>query len=314
MKKGKYYLITALSSAILLISPTASARTWVEVGTEYEAYFDETDKGATYNYERLTSNTPYLRFSHSPDSNEWNVWGRVFQKQYLNEDLFPDSTSTSMTDRVELHYTKTIKNGDFRFRPGIGFRYNGYKVDRYETEFRAYPQMDYFINSQSRLFFSGHVYVGASKSKRMSDQQAENYTDWGYESEFGLIHRFADGSSIKPHLYTEYDEFENNYDVNYWQARLIYTKKIGRVTINPFIRYGLNRTVTERSHTDPERWGISKDANYSRAGVYGNVGISGKWNFIYETYYQQEVVKAMDGAQYPDRDKAFVKIGIQRHF
>ena len=313
MQKGKSYS-TVLSCLLLVAAPQTLARTWVEIGTEYEQYFDETDKGATYNYEQLSSNTPYLRFSHSPSSNAWNVWGRVFQKQYLNEEMFPDGVTNSMTDRAELHFTKTIRDGNWRFRPGVGVRYNGYKIDRYEIEYRLYPQLDYFINNRNQLFASGHIYLGDSKGKRMADKVAEDYTDWGYEYEFGLSHRFSDGSAIRPHFFTEYDEFENNFDVNYWQFRLVYTKKIGRMTINPFIRYGLGRTVTERSHSDPARWGISKDANYSRAGIYGNVGISGKWNLIYETYYQQEVLEDMDGTQHPDRDKAFFKLGIQRYF
>lgn len=312
--KMKLSLVALLCTSTAILSPQTFARTMVEVGDEYEQYFDETKKGAAYNYERLTSHTPYVRFSHSPTSNEWNVWGRAFTKIYPNEDLYADGTTTSQTKRLELHYTQMIRNGDWRFRPGIGVRYNGYDVDRHEIEYRLYPQVDYFFNSQNQAFFSGHWYIGDGRGQRKGDDVAKDYTDWGYEAEFGLLHRFSKNASIKPHFYTEYDSFENNYDVKYWQFRLTYTQKIGRGTISPFIRYGLGRDITDRSHTDPAEWGTSRDNNYSRAGVYGNVGISGKWNVIYETYYQVEEQHDNDGSELPDRDKYFAKLGIQRIF
>ena len=307
-------MLALLGASTTLISEPSLARSWFEIGAEYEQYLDETDKGATYNYERLNSQTPYVRFSHSPTSNKWNLWGRAFTKTYTNEDLFTNATTTSMTERYELHYTRMIRRGSWRFRPGVGIRYNGYEVDRYETEYRLYPQVDYFLNRQNQLFLNGHGYIGDSRGKRMSDTKAQNYVDWGYEAEFGLQHRFSDGSAIRPHFYTEFDSFENNYDVNYWQFRLVYTKKLGRATINPFIRYGLGREVTDRSHHNPERWGLSRNNNYSRAGIYGNVGISGKWNVTYETYYQVENQHATQGEKLPDRDKSFFKLGIQRIF
>lgn len=301
------------ASATILCSP-ALARTWVEVGTEYEQYFDETDQGATYNYERLNAYTPYVRFSHSPTNNEWNIWGRAFKKYYTNKELFPNGEVNAQVDRLELHYTQMNRKGAWRFRPGVGVRYNGYDIDRYETEYRLYPQFDYFFNSNSQAFLSGHWYIGDSKGIRMGDTQPQNYTDWGYEAEFGWLYRFANGSSIKPHFYTEYDSYENNFDIDYWQFRLVYSQKIGRATINPFIRYGLGRDITDRSHSDPERWGLKRDNNYSRAGVFGNVGISGKWNLIYETYYQVEDQHGTWGEELPDRDKFFAKFGIQRIF
>lgn len=313
MKLKRSFIALFCTTTTLLLNP-AFARTIVEVGTEYEQYFDQTDKGASYNYERLSAYTPYARFYHTPLNNQWNVWGRAFKKIYPNDNLYTDSKTTSQTGRLELHYTKTIRNGDWRFRPGAGVRYNSYDIDRYEFEYRLYPQVDYFFNNKSQAFFSGHWYMGNSKGKRQSDDSAKNYTDWGYEAEFGWLYRLGNGSSIKPHFFTEYDSFENNYDVKYWQFRLTYTVKVGRATISPFIRYGLGREVTDRSHTDPERWGLSRDNNYSRAGVYGNVGISGKWNMVYETYYQIEDQHGTYGEALPDRNKVFAKIGIQRVF
>lgn len=310
----KISLVALFCTSTAFFCSPAVARTMLEIGTEYEQYFDEMDKGATYNYEQLTAYTPYVRFSHSPVSNEWNIWGRAFKKIYPNEDLFPNGQTNSQTDRLELHYTHTIRNGNWRFRPGIGIRYNGYDIDRYEIEYRLYPQFDYFFNAKSQAFFSGHWYIGDSEGKRMSDDTAKKYTDWGYEAEFGWLYRLTNDSSIKPHFFTEYDSFTNNYDVNYWQFRLTYTHKIGRGTINPFIRYGLGRKVTDRSHVDPERWGLNRDNNYSRAGIYGNIGISGKWNMVYETYYQIENQNGTYNEELPDRDKFFSKIGIQRIF
>ncbi|HIF9176940.1 TPA: hypothetical protein ACX6QN_001735 [Photobacterium damselae] len=312
--KNSTRLAAILSTSATMLCTPVLARTWVEVGTEYEHYFDEISKGATYNYERLNAYTPYVRFSHSPTSNEWNIWGRAFKKFYTNEDLFPNGEVNAQVDRLELHYTQMKRKGSWRFRPGIGVRYNGYDIDRYEIEYRLYPQFDYFFDSNSQAFFSGHWYIGDAKGIRMSDTQSQRYTDWGYEAEFGWLYRFANGSSIKPHLYTEYDSYENNFDINYWQLRLIYSQKIGRITINPFIRYGLGRDITDRSHSDPDRWGLKRDNNYSRAGVFGNIGISGKWNLIYETYYQIEDQYGTWGEKYPDRDKFFAKFGIQRIF
>ncbi|ENP8454105.1 hypothetical protein ACEI25_000720 [Photobacterium damselae] len=312
--KNSTRLAAILSTSATMLCTPVLARTWVEVGTEYEHYFDEISKGATYNYERLNAYTPYVRFSHSPTSNEWNIWGRAFKKFYTNEDLFPNGEVNAQVARLELHYTQMKRKGSWRFRPGIGVRYNGYDIDRYEIEYRLYPQFDYFFDSNSQAFFSGHWYIGDAKGIRMSDTQSQRYTDWGYEAEFGWLYRFANGSSIKPHLYTEYDSYENNFDINYWQLRLIYSQKIGRITINPFIRYGLGRDITDRSHNDPDRWGLKRDNNYSRAGVFGNIGISGKWNLIYETYYQIEDQYGTWGEKYPDRDKFFAKFGIQRIF
>lgn len=312
--KFKVFSALMLGSSITFVVTPVVARTWVEVGAEYEQYFDQSDKGAFYNYERLNSYVPYIRFSHTPTSNEWNLWGRIFKKIYTNENLYKDGKSTGQIDRVELHYTHMIRRGALRFRPGIGIRYNGYDITRSETEYRLYPQVDYFFTPKSQLFLSGHVYLGDAEGKRMSDKKSQDYTDWGYEAEFGWLYRFGHGSSIKPHFFTEYDSFENNYDVKYWQFRLTYSQKIGRATINPFIRYGLGREITDRSHTDPKRWGLSRDNNYSRAGVYGNIGISGKWNMVFETYYQVEDQHGTYGEELPDRDKIFTKLGIQRIF
>ncbi|WP_299019834.1 hypothetical protein [uncultured Photobacterium sp.] len=313
MKRSAYTFVL-LGTSLMMIPGPSFARSWVEIGAEYEQYLDETDKGVTYNYERLNSETPYIRFSHSPSNNKWNIWGRAFTKIYPNEDLFTNNTTTSITERLELHYTKMIRRGSWRFRPGFGIRYNGYDIDRHETEYRFYPQVDYFLTQKNQLFFNGHWYIGDSRGKRMSDSAAQHYVDWGYEAEFGLQHRFNDGSAIRPHFYNEFDSFENNYDVKYWQFRLVYTKKYGRATINPFIRYGLGRIITDRSHHDPERWGLSRNNNYSRAGIYGNVGISGKWHITYETYYQVEHQHSPQGDELPDRDKSFFKLGIQRIF
>lgn len=313
MRLNKLSLLI-LNVVIASVSTSVQARTWFELGAEYESYSDKTDEGATYNYERLNALAPYVRFSHTPVNNEWNVWGKAFVKTYENEDMYPDGKSTGQTDRVEMYYTKMIRKGNWRFRPGIGFRHNGYESDRFETEYRFLPQADYFISSNSQLFLSGHGYIGDAKGKRMSDKSEKDYTDWGYEAEFGWLYRFDSGDVIKPHLFTEYDSFENNYDVELWQLRLTYTKKIGRASITPFIRYGLGREIVDRSHVDPERWGLSRDNNYHRAGVYGNVGISGKWNVVYEAYYQIEELHGTYGEDLPDRDKSFVKLGIQRIF
>ncbi|OCH21888.1 hypothetical protein [Aliivibrio logei] len=316
--------INACTVVILGLAATAialplSARTWVEVGSEYEEYFNEIDEsGKEHLYEQLTAYVPYIRFSHSPNSNEWNIWGRYFKKEYINADLFPNEI-TSMTERAEMHYTQSDRFGAWRFRSGVGVRYNGYDIDRYEVEYRVYPQVDYFINPTNQLFTNGHVYLGQARGKRSMDSQAEDYVDWGYEYEFGLIHRINTTSSIKPHFYTEFDSFENNYDIDYWQFRLVYTQKVGRVTINPFVRIGLGRNIIERSHYDPERWGIELDKNYSRAGVFGNVGISGKLNLVYETYWQEEKNSYYDGGSgtvkaLPYRNKFFAKLGMQYVF
>ena len=313
-----------VGAALILSSVYGHAKTWVEFGAEYEQYSDQTHVGAPYNYEQLNGMTPYARFFHSPDSNEWNVWGRVFKKHYPNENLYTDKQTTGMTNRAELYFTRNIRRGSWRFRPGVGIRYNGYDIDRSEIEYRFYPQMDYFINPDNQLFINGHVYVGDSKGKRFNDTAAQQYTDWGYEAEFGLLHRFNSTSSIRPHFFTEYDDFDNNFRINYWQFRLVYSHKIGRATINPFFRYGLGRRLTEQPNAPipnhPDRDGATRDINYSRVGVYGNVGLSGKWNFIYETYYEFADFKgyqrdAVDMTiDYPDRNKFFIKFGIQRYF
>lgn len=320
--KLRAYTTVLLGLSVAATATPSLARTIVEVGSEYEKYYNETDaSGKEHKYEQLTSYVPYIRFSHAPSHNEWNIWGRYFKKEYVNRELFPNGIPNAMDERYELHFTQMKRIGDWRFRPGVGVRYNGYEVDRYEVEYRLYPQAEYFINSASRIFLNGHVYLGDGHGKRLGDKTEMNYDDWGYEAEFGLIHRINAVSMIKPSFFTEYDEYQNNFDVDYWQFRLVYTHKFGRVTINPFLRLGLDRTVTERSHVNHLRWGNDLDKNYSRAGVYGNVGISGKWNVIYETYYQVEnneyIIEQSDSASVqalPDRDKFFVKLGVQYIF
>ncbi|MGF1750283.1 MULTISPECIES: hypothetical protein [Vibrio] len=316
--KFSAYTTALLGFSVAIAATPLLARTIVEVGSEYEEYYNATDEtGKEHKYASLTNYVPYIRFSHSPNSNEWNIWGRYFSKEYINKDLFSNGIVTAMDKRYELHYTQTNRVGDWRFRPGVGVRYNGYAIDRYEVEYRLYPQVEYFFDSKNLIFLNGHAYLGDGRGKRSGDTVAQDYTDWGYEIDVGLLHRFNAFSSIRPSFYTEYDEFQNSYDVDYWQFRLVYSHKIGRVTINPFMRLGLGRTVTERSHFDYQRWGVEMDKNYSRAGVYGNVGISGKWNVIYETYYQIE-----DNEYYtngtieplPDRNKFFAKLGVQYIF
>ncbi|MGR5133330.1 hypothetical protein [Vibrio alfacsensis] len=307
-------LLPALFLGCAFFIQPSSARTIIELGSEYEQHFDRTSDGAPYNYERLNAYTPYFRFSYSPTSNDWNVWGRAFKKIYPNDFLYDNNQVTASTDRLEMHYTKMIRKGNFRYRPGVGVRYNGYDIDRYEIEYRLYPQADYFFSANSQAFISGHWYIGDSKGKRMGDKTASDYVDWGYEAEFGWLYRFSNLASIKPHFYTEYDSYENNFDIDYWQFRLTYTQKIGRITVNPFIRYGLGRDIVDRAHDDPARWGLSRDNNYSRAGIYGDIGVSGKWNLVYEFYYQVEEQHSTFNDSLPDRDKYFAKMGVQRIF
>ncbi|RJX75266.1 hypothetical protein DZ860_00855 [Vibrio sinensis] len=304
---------------VLFTAPTI-ARTIVEVGTEYDHYFNEVDiNGKPQNYAMNNAVVPYIRFTHAPNDQSWNMWGRYFKKIYTEENLFPTGVTSGMTDRYELHAFKVDRSGDLRTRFGVGVRHNDYESDRRETEYRFYPQFDYFVNSTNQFFLNGHVYFGDSKGKRSTDKVEEDYVDWGYEAEFGLIHRLSPTALIKPTFFTEFDSFENNYDVDYWQFRLVYTQKIGRATINPFVRVGLGRDVQEKSHYDYSRWGTTMDKNYSRAGIYGNIGISGKLNFIYETYWQVEDNSYYDAnageiKSLPDRDKFFAKVGMQYVF
>ncbi|WP_162048399.1 hypothetical protein [Vibrio taketomensis] len=310
----------------LSVAVPVAARTIVEAGTEYEQYFNECDKlsGKQEQYEKLNAYVPYIKFSYAPNSNEWNLSGRYLRKEYPNEDMFGTAGINLMTERYELFYIRAQRTGDLRLRYGAGVRYNGYEIDRYETEYRLYPQFDYFLNANNQLFLNGHYYLGDSRGRRSGDESAQNYTDWGYEAEFGLIHKINAVSFIKPSIYTEFDSYENNYDVDLWQLRLVYTRKIGRMVVNPFVRIGLGRDTVERSHVDPIRWGNEMDKNYSRYGVYGSLGISGRLSLNYETYWQVENNEYFKVAgdhpnggevlPLPDRDKFFAKLGVQYVF
>lgn len=326
-------MVTMLGLGALLASVPSSARTWIEVGSEYEQYFNEpyTDHNGdakTQNNESLNNYTPYILFSHTPNDGSWNLWGRYLKKVYVNEDIpeyYPTGIQTSMTERYEMYYTQMDRFGDLRLRSGFGARHNMYEIDRYETEYRVYPQFDYFLNKDNQLFLSGHFYLGDNKGIRNGDvvdgvAQAKKYLDWGYEFEFGLIHKLSPTSSIKPSIFTEYDEWENNYDIKFYQLRLAYTKKIGRATVSPFVRLGLDRTTTTRSHyINAGSWGKDTDSNYDRVGITGNVGISGQLNIVYETYWNMEnreshITSIDKYIQLPDRNKVFAKIGIQYIF
>lgn len=312
--------LKALAVALmgLTIATPSIARTVVEVGSEYDHYYDEynEDKNKYEEYSKGNAIIPYIRFTHAPNDNSWNIWGRYFKKEYTNAD---PSVTPYMTDRYELHYTKVDRIGDIRFRYGVGVRHNGYEVDRHETEYRFYPQFDYFINSNNQLYLNGHYYIGDGREKRSGDKESQDYVDWGYEAEFGLIHKINAVSSIKPSIFTEHDSFENREDTSMWQARLVYTHKIGKMTVNPFIRYGISRETTLRSHVDSNRWGQEINRPYTRAGVYGNYGVSGRVNIVYETYWQVDENEYIAGSDrepttLPDKDKFFAKLGVQYVF
>ncbi|MEI9750206.1 hypothetical protein V5085_04625 [Moellerella wisconsensis] len=327
-------LKTLLTACLITTSAISVASGYIQIGSEYEYY----PQKENINYYRQTSYNPYLRFSYKPQDSDWKFSGRLLLKEYPHKDKYENKTSTGQSGLYELYATDYIRSGNFIFRPGIGVRIvpydeNNYYGERYEHQLRILPQFDYLLTKDSRLFVNGFFYVADSKGSRKNDrvtdkfnqgectkQQANQYgfcsnkyRDWGYEFDFGLRNNINDFNSYTLGIHTEFDKVTNNYDSQLVQATLGYQYRLGKLTLGPYTRLALTRSIKMKSEKDPAN-NITLKQPYSRYGVYASYAFNGRWSAGMETYFQEEKMQDQKGDDMQSRRKWFFKLNAQYNF
>ena len=330
----KFLLKTLISVSLMTISSLSFAGGYIQIGSEYE-YYPQKDNIA---YHRLTSYNPYFRFSYKPIGSDLTFSGRVLLKEYPYKEKYNNHTSTSQSGLYELYMTDYIRSGDFIFRPGIGFRIipydkNNYYGERYEHQLRILPQFDYLLNNNSRLFLNGFFYMADSKGSRKNDritdpfnqgectkQQAnangfcsKKYRDWGYEFDLGIRNNINDYNLYTLGIHTEFNHVTNNYDNQLVQATLGYQYRYGKLTLNPYTRLALTRTIQMKSEKD-DAHNIKLEQPYNRYGFYANYAIDGRWSAGTEVYFQEEKMQDPIGNDMQSRHKWFFKLYAQYNF
>lgn len=333
----KKVIITGFTFVLMGMSSSAIAAGWVRVGSEYEWY----PKVDNPNYHRITSYNPYFRFSYRPLNSDWTFTGRALWKQYPYKKLYPNSTSTSQSALYEMYVTDYIRSGSFIFRPGIGFRIIPYNSNnqygsRYERQLRILPQFDYLIQPTTRLYLNGFFYVADSLGSRKNDRATDSkgdcaakdanqsgfcsnkYSDWGYEFDTGIRHNFNPYNLLVLGIHTEYKGVTNNYNDNLIQLLLEYQYTIGKLTLAPYTKISLTRTISNKSERDPSV-NVTLKQPYHRYGLRATYPVNGRWTFIGESYFHTEKMQSYNGSKkiienMDDRNKWFFNFALQYNF
>lgn len=328
------FLILSLAG----ISVSASAAGWVRLGSEYEWY----NSGNTL-YHRLTSYNPYVRFSYRSQNSDWTFTGRLLWKQYPFSKLYTYGVSTSQSALYEAYATDYIRSGGFIFRPGIGFRIipygkNNYYGERYERQLRILPQFDYVFNPATRFYLNGFFYISDSFGSRKNDRAGDSYnngdcvtdnatidgfcskkySDWGYEFDTGIRHNFNPYNLFIFGIHTEYKGVTNNYNDNLVQSLIEYQYTIGKITLAPYAKISLTRTIKNRSQNNPSI-NLTQKQPYNRYGFRINYPINGRWSAFAETYWHNEKMTFLNQTKYiveprDERNKWFFNLALQYNF
>lgn len=331
-----------IAKVLVLIMATASypvaASGWIRAGSEYEWYPQKNNLA----YHRLTSWNPYFRFSYRPANSDWTISGRVLWKQYPFKKLYNNGASTSQSALYEGYVTDYIRSGNFIFRPGIGFRVipynnNNYYGARYEHQLRILPQFDYLIQPVTRLYLNGFFYIADSLGSRKNDSTSDpfnqgecsvsdanqfgfcsnKYSDWGYEFDTGIRHNFNPYNLLILGIHTEYKGVTNNYNDNLIQALIEYQYTIGKITLAPYAKISLTRTIKNRSEKNPSA-NLTLNQPYNRYGFRMSYPVNGNWLAFAETYYHNEKMQTVSAKKtvenLEDRNKWFFNLALQYNF
>lgn len=335
MKKYHYFAVRFLPVAAIMITSFSSlAGGYIQLGSEYELY-PQKDNVA---YHRITSWNPYIRFSYRPQNSDWTWSGRFLLKEYPYRSDYFNNASTSQSGLYELYVIDYIKSGNFAFRPGIGVRIipydsNNYYGERYEHQLRILPQFDYFITQRSRLYLNGFFYIADSKGSRKNDRVTDpynngectvssankygfcsrKYSDWGYEFDTGLRNDINAFNSFTVGVHTEFHGVTNNDDEQVIQGTLGYQYRIGKLTLGPYIRLALDRSIKMKSEKAPDSNKTLRQP-YNRYALRAIYAFSGRWSADMETYYQEEKMQDQSGHDLQPRHKWFFRVGAQYNF
>ena len=334
MKNYQQPCILFLTALMMISAFPAFAGGYIQFGSEYE-YYPQKENIA---YHRLTSYNPYIRFSYRPQDSDWTYSGRILLKEYPYKNDYNNKVSTSQSGLYELYATNYIKSGNFIFRPGIGFRiipYDkaNYYGERYERQLRILPQFDYLLTQDSRFYLNGFFYIADSKGSRKNDRTTDpynngeckasdanafgfcskKYSDWGYEFDAGVRHNINSTNSVALGVHTEFDEVTNNYDDQLIQGTLDYQYRTGKLTLGPYVRIALDRSIKLKSEKNPAS-NITLKQPYNRYGLRANYSFNGRWSMGAETYYQEEKMQDQSGNDMQSRQKWFYKLTVQYNF
>ena len=235
-----------------------------------------------------------------------------FNYEYRNVNL---SGHTGDEDRYKFMIGYKFEAGSFVFRPEYELRIRELREspdEQWGNRFK--PNWDYKFNDQWTLFNNWMFTYQPTKAYRgMSD--TKNWDDYYHEIETGIKYKFEGNQAVLFSVYNEYEKDEKSpaqvqaYSYDEWQLRLAYEKKFNNgVFVSPFVRIGIDKsekTVLGYDNDNKLRNRYGAKMGYTAEngiGVYG------------EAYYQDEEMQTASGVKMNERDKVFLKLGVDYTF
>ena len=235
-----------------------------------------------------------------------------FNYEYRNVNL---SGHTGDEDRYKFMIGYKFEAGSFVFRPEYELRIRELREspdEQWGNRFK--PNWDYKFNDQWTLFNNWMFTYQPTKAYRgMAD--TKNWDDYYHEIETGIKYKFEGNQAVLFSVYNEYEKDEKSpaqvqaYSYDEWQLRLAYEKKFNNgVFVSPFVRIGIDKsekTVLGYDNDNKLRNRYGAKMGYTAEngiGVYG------------EAYYQDEEMQTASGVKMNERDKVFLKLGVDYTF
>ena len=239
------------------------------------------------------------------------LWAE-FAYEYRNANL---SGHTGDEDRYKFMIGYKFEAGSFVFRPEYELRIRELREspdEQWGNRFK--PNWDYKFNDQWTLFNNWMFTYQPTKAYRgMAD--TKNWDDYYHEIETGIKYKFEGNQAVLFSIYNEYEKDEKSpahvqaYSYDEWQLRLAYEKKFNNgVFVSPFVRIGIDKTEEtvlgyENDNKLRNRYGVKMGYTAENGiGVYG------------ETYYQDEEMQSASGVKMNERDKVYLKLGLDYTF
>ncbi|WP_461536640.1 hypothetical protein [Spongorhabdus nitratireducens] len=291
---------------LFLFFAQSSAAAYLELRNEIEHY--------SGHYHGESNTMPFLMFSFEPisDSPLWVEGFLSYNRRY------GDSHRQNDFGRHDLYLGYPFDFGKLKLFPMAGFRYEDYRSHKKSTEYRFFPQFDYWLSDSTRIRMLGFVApmnVKDLNRKPDPDFRFDNfdyYGDYRHELEFGLEHKLPSHNAFRVSFYSEVlkmgDVTGSSEKLrNEGQLRVIYMQQYEHYTFKPWVRVGLYRIKKNAIKQQ-------KDEIRHRVGFDFINKFAENTEFISRFYFQQEDKQTWKGKYIDHKNRTFVRLGVRRYF
>lgn len=334
--KRKIFLLGAVglfSSLALGFSGT------VELGYENEAF----TPGENQKYSRGDFIAPYIGLNVNPfPENKLRVEAKyMYQHEYnLKKNELEKDKFRKERDRIEFYLSGyQYRNGDFRFSPKAGIRYEHWKTNpdnidiknllnnqnKDMVSYRFYPNMTYQISKEFQFYLSGftgpttYTAVGKDRSTGKvdaNDVKERKFTNnWSTEMEIVGLKYTIPGTKnmIGTSFYYESKYIAYDYKYDRYQARVFGTYNVNnKFAVNPFIRLDLD--YDQKNLRVNKENGMLRDRKAVRIGMSAAYKVNPTLTLGGEIYWLSEPQHTWSNTDVEDRAKFFNKLYIRKAF